>query len=345
MRFMDALSIRCKLSLSADRVQACAGDSHASSGIDIACPTTQNVLAIASPDELHGSSWPSSSIGTCSFCCNQQFSITAITTSTGAISERYAYTAYGQPTILDASGSILNASAISNRYTYTGREWDATLGLHHFRARWMSPSAGRFLSRDPIGYLGSPYGLYEYVKGGSLRRLDPFGLDGSTHVFCCGGKLIHSGDGIYRGCCNDVVYDSSTHCCENRKIVPKVSFWRCVSNDPDSFLGISGCWWDNSLGFLTCPFGIRARHSYVCCDGPDQNCFEVQKDGVLPTSGAPWGPKGPGKVPGSCNEDKVCPSAKEQNCKSCKTPYCFFPGPNCAWSSGNYGLTPGNWFW
>lgn len=83
---------------------------------------------------------------------NQQYSVTAITTSTGTIAERYAYSACGQPTILDGSGSVLSTSSISNRYTYTGREWDATLGLHHFRARWMSPSAGRFLGRDPIGY-------------------------------------------------------------------------------------------------------------------------------------------------------------------------------------------------
>jgi RHS repeat-associated protein len=122
------------------------------SAIDVACPTSQSVFAIASPHELHGSSSPSSSTGTRSFCCNHQYSITAITTSAGAISERYAYTAYGQPTVLNASASVLSSSAISNRYTYTGREWDATLGLHHFRARWMSPSAGRFLGRDPIGY-------------------------------------------------------------------------------------------------------------------------------------------------------------------------------------------------
>jgi RHS repeat-associated protein len=107
------------------------------------------------------------------YCCNQQFSITSITNSTGAISERYAYTAYGQPTILDASGSILSASTISNRYTYTGREWDATLGLHHFRARWMSPSAGRFLGRDPIGY-GDGTSLFHF--GINLSSLDPEGL-------------------------------------------------------------------------------------------------------------------------------------------------------------------------
>jgi RHS repeat-associated protein len=153
MRTMDALSIRYNSSLSADhRAQACEGDSHASSGIDFACTTTQRVLAIASPHELHGDSWPSSSTGTSSFCCNQQYSITAVTTSAGSIAERYAYTAYGQPTILDASASVLSSSAINNRYTYTGREWDATLGLYHFRARWMSAIAGRFLGRDPLGY-------------------------------------------------------------------------------------------------------------------------------------------------------------------------------------------------
>ena len=117
MHCMVASSIPCKLSLCADREHACAGDSHTSSGIDVACPTTQYVLAIASLHELHGDSWPSSSPGTRSFCCNQQYSITAVSTSTGSIAERYAYTAYGQPTILDASGSVLSSSAINNRYT------------------------------------------------------------------------------------------------------------------------------------------------------------------------------------------------------------------------------------
>jgi RHS repeat-associated protein len=114
---------------------------------------------------------------------NQQFSITSITTSTGAISERYAYTAYGQPTILDASASVLSSSAINNRYTYTGREWDATLGLHHFRARWMSPSAGRFLTRDPIGFKGSRWNLYR--NDFELDDMDPSGL----RKVCCEFRL------------------------------------------------------------------------------------------------------------------------------------------------------------
>jgi RHS repeat-associated protein len=93
---------------------------------------------------------------------NHQYSVTAVTTSAGSIAERYAYPAYGQPTVLDAAGTILQTSNFSLRYSFTGREWDATLGLHHFRARWMSPSAGRFLGRDPIGYAdgNSPYRTY-----------------------------------------------------------------------------------------------------------------------------------------------------------------------------------------
>jgi RHS repeat-associated protein len=104
---------------------------------------------------------------------NQQYSITAMTTSTGAVAERYAYTAYGQPTILNASGTVLTSSAVGNRYTYTGREWDETLGLHHFRARWMSPLAGRFLGRDPMRYVP---GMNLYGSYLSQDRVDPSGL-------------------------------------------------------------------------------------------------------------------------------------------------------------------------
>jgi RHS repeat-associated protein len=108
---------------------------------------------------------------------NHQYSVTAITTSTGTISERYAYTAYGQPTILNTSGTVISATTLSNRYSYTGREWDATLGLHHFRARWMSPSAGKFLGRDPIGFLDGMnlYGIYFVLSGA-----DPSGLESKT---------------------------------------------------------------------------------------------------------------------------------------------------------------------
>ena len=113
---------------------------------------------------------------------NQQYSVTAITTSTGTIAERYAYTAYGQPTILDASGTVLPTSNFSLRYSFTGREWDATLGLYHFRARCMSPMTGRFLSRDPIGYADG-FSLYSAMF--AFQQMDP---TGHVSVAKCGAS-------------------------------------------------------------------------------------------------------------------------------------------------------------
>jgi hypothetical protein len=40
--------------------------------------------------------------------------------------------------------------------------------------------AGRFCSKDPIGYRGGSWGLYEYVGSNSLRRIDPSGLEVCT---------------------------------------------------------------------------------------------------------------------------------------------------------------------
>ncbi len=109
---------------------------------------------------------------------NQQYSITALTDGSGTITERYAYSAYGTPTITDAAGTTRTSSADHNRYAYTGRENDEALGLYHYRARMYDSVAGRFCSRDPIGYEGSPWNLFEYVGGQPTVGLDPSGLGG-----------------------------------------------------------------------------------------------------------------------------------------------------------------------
>lgn len=63
---------------------------------------------------------------------NQQYSIIALTDGVGAIAERYAYSAYGEPVVMDGAGTVTGSS--DNRYTYTGREWDSALELYHYRA-------------------------------------------------------------------------------------------------------------------------------------------------------------------------------------------------------------------
>jgi RHS repeat-associated protein len=110
--------------------------------------------------------------------CNQQYSITAITSSTGSVLERYAYTAYGVPSICNASGTLLTASAHNNRYTYTGREWDNDINQYHYRARMYDASLGRFCGRDPEQYVDS-LNLFENSFG--LGGTDPEG----TEVYDC----------------------------------------------------------------------------------------------------------------------------------------------------------------
>ncbi len=106
---------------------------------------------------------------------NQQYSILSLSDSSGAVVERISYTAYGQPTFTNAAGTILSSSAKAARHTHTGREWDPSVQLHHFRARWMSGASGRFLGRDPIGFEGSKWELYEFLNSRALSNTDPYG--------------------------------------------------------------------------------------------------------------------------------------------------------------------------
>jgi len=45
-----------------------------------------------------------------------------------------------------------------------------------------APSIGRFMSRDPIGFIGSPYDHYEFVEGMPLVKRDPYGLESAGGV-------------------------------------------------------------------------------------------------------------------------------------------------------------------
>ncbi|WP_197456071.1 RHS repeat domain-containing protein [Stieleria neptunia] len=106
----------------------------------------------------------------------QPYSINALTDSSGTIKARYAYDAYGGLSIFDSSGTARTSTAEDNRYTYTGREYDDVLDLYHYRARMYNAIAGRFCSRDPIGFNEDGYLLYEYVRSTPLRLRDPYGL-------------------------------------------------------------------------------------------------------------------------------------------------------------------------
>ena len=103
-------------------------------------------------------------------------SVVALTSSTGAVIERYTYDVYGTPRITDAAGTVLTQSAVGNRALFTGREYDQETGLYSYRARYYDSRIGRFLSRDPVGYTAD-LNLYRYVDHNPLTWVDPTGLE------------------------------------------------------------------------------------------------------------------------------------------------------------------------
>jgi RHS repeat-associated protein len=68
-----------------------------------------------------------------------------------------------------------NATTI-HPFGYTGRRWDADLGLYYYRARWYDPTLGTFLETDPIGELDY-VNLYTYVGLEPGNGVDPTGLE------------------------------------------------------------------------------------------------------------------------------------------------------------------------
>jgi RHS repeat-associated protein len=91
----------------------------------------------------------------------------ALTTATGVSVTTYTYEPFGRT---QASGS-----ASGNLFQFTGRENDAP-GFYHYRARYYRPSAGRFMSEDPIGSAGGSLNLYSYARSNPFRFTDPTGL-------------------------------------------------------------------------------------------------------------------------------------------------------------------------
>jgi RHS repeat-associated protein len=118
------------------------------------------------------------------------FNVVSILNASGTMLERYGYTPYGQAEVLDANFSADSdgLSDMANDVTFTGQRFDPESGLMLYRHRYYHPVIGTFCSKDPIGFEGSRWNLFEYVLGSPLNYVDHLGLGPGWPDDCCGAQ-------------------------------------------------------------------------------------------------------------------------------------------------------------
>ncbi len=103
------------------------------------------------------------------FGFDSQASTRILVSEAGVVTDRYAFTGFGEE--IAASGSTPNPYRYGGAFGYRRQQ----AGWSYVRARVLESADGRWISRDPIGFLGGDWNLYGYVGNQPVRFVDPSG--------------------------------------------------------------------------------------------------------------------------------------------------------------------------
>jgi RHS repeat-associated protein len=118
-----------------------------------------------------------------------QGNVVAMTNALGTLIEKMQYDAYGRLTglwVLDhgpispvngfiSTETYYSETITGNPYLFQSQRLDPETGLYYFKNRYYDPVHGRFISRDPQGFVDGP-NLYAFVNNNPINFIDPMGL-------------------------------------------------------------------------------------------------------------------------------------------------------------------------
>jgi RHS repeat-associated protein len=99
----------------------------------------------------------------------------AVSDNGGDLTEHYRYTAFGEVTIYNGTGTVQSSTQIDNAIMWNTRRLDAVSGYYLYKYRHYDPALGRWPSRDPIEEDGG-INLYAFVGNEPVNKWDELGL-------------------------------------------------------------------------------------------------------------------------------------------------------------------------
>ena len=121
---------------------------------------------------------------------DHQGNIRAVTDGTGTVLRTNHYDPYGEEVLpVLTSASTLPASTAgtdaASRYMYGAKEWDGSVSLYDFSARWYNPmGAVSFTTMDPLCEKYFSISPYAYCKNNPTNRIDLSGKwDVTVHLY------------------------------------------------------------------------------------------------------------------------------------------------------------------